>query len=123
MNTNKKAETAQGAKTAQTTETAIQAINPLQKRLESFATIERMVKQRKHLQIHFDQLEELEVTKPLNEFEEGDRQSVESITLDLGSKEYEIKNATLIEKVRVFLKDTLKTRMATLEAEIMEASI
>lgn len=123
MSSKNQAATAQGASTAKTTLEPKTSVNPFQKRLESYSALEKKVKQRKNLQIHFDQLEELEVTKSLNEFEEGEKASLECITLDVGNREYQIKNPTLIELVRKFLMETLTERMVTLESEIMSATI
>ena len=120
MSTKNQAENAQGAKPAQSKKTEVA---PIQKRLEAYATLEKMVKQRKNLQFHFDKLQELEITTPLNEFEETENQSIERISLSVGHQSYNINNPTLIKMVSEFLKTTLTARMATLETEILEASI
>ena len=123
MSNKNPAENAQGAKPAQSKKTEVTPINPIQKRLEAYASLEKMVKQRKNLQIHFDKLEELEITTPLNEFEESENQNIERISLSVGHQAYNINNPTLIKMVAEFLKTTLTARMATLEAEILEATI
>ncbi len=120
MNTKNQAEKAQGEKTVKTSK---EAKNPIQLRLEAYATLEKMVKQRKNLQIHFDKLQELEITTPLNEFEETESQSIERISLSVGHQSYNINNLTLIKMVAEFLKTTLIARMSTLESEILEATI
>ncbi len=109
---------------ADTAKMAKAAPSPLQVRLESYASLEKKVKQRSNLQIHYDKIEELNIKKPLNEFEESDSNpSIEKIVIHADNERYEIKNPVLAEIVCTHLKATIQNRMKDLETEILAATI
>jgi hypothetical protein len=132
MTVKKQAEIAQGAKPAKSStpditsegKTIKTATELLQERLKHYSELHAKVKQRNTLQAHFDTLDALNISKPIQPFEESERHGVESIKLYIGrSEEYELKNPTLLEEVRNFLKSKIQNRLAELEKEILEATI
>ncbi len=94
--------------------------NDLQKRLQVYGVLNQKVNQRATLQLHKDTLESFQVPTPINPFDEN-KKGLDGIWLQTEKGNYDIKNPTLLERVRVFLISEIETRTKQLEVEILEA--